>query len=278
MTLQQAVDAYLDEHEVGTLYAQGLRRQARKLAAVGVTHVAHLNSQAINGFLAALPLSQTSRANARREICTIWRFCHEMGWTEEYPTRVRRIRCRPQAPQAWSYLQLSSLVKRAMADDRPISLRLPSVRYCDVLPAWASLGWETGLRFADIHSLRGGDFQNRVVCIVAQKTGKVTTRAISDQTLSLCVPMLKLSTDGTLFRWALPRRRAFVVWRNFLKQAGVAGSSRWLRRSCATFVENDRPGEGARMMGHDSPSTTRRHYLDPRLMPMPEPPPPLDLR
>lgn len=277
MHLSDAVDAYLDEHECSRLYAEGLRRQIRKLAAHGVVTVSDLTARSVNAFLSGLPLSQTSRANARREICTIWRFCHEQGWTDEWPSRVRRIRCRPQAAQAWSYDQLSHLVKRAMSDQRSVSSRVRDLLYSDVIPVWASIGWESGLRFADIHALRGKDFRNGVVCVTAQKTGKVTPRRISAQTFDMIVPLLKRSPDGTLFRWALPRRRAFVMWREFLDGHKLPGSSRWLRRSCATFVDNRQRGAGTRYLDHDNESTTKRYYIDPTLSDIPEAPPPLKL-
>jgi integrase len=277
MLLAQAVDAYLDEHEVSRLYAAGLRRQVRKLAAAGVTKVSDLTAQSLNAFLAALPLSQTSRANARREICTIWRFCHEQGWTEEFPARVRRIRCRPQPPQAWSYPTLSAVVKSSLQDQRSVSNRLRDLRYCDVIPAWASIGWETALRFGDIHSLRHSDFRNGCICVVAQKTGKPTVRKISDQTFNLCSALLKRSPDGTLFAWAIPRRRAFVMWREFLDGHKIKGSSKWLRRSSATWVDGKNPGAAARFLGHDSYATTQRFYLDAAMLETPEPPPPLQL-
>jgi len=277
MILLEAVAAYLDEHEVSHLYAEGLRRQFRKLGAVGVVKLSDLTAQSVNAFLAALPLSQTSRANARREICTIWRFCHEQGWTEEFPSRVRAIRCRAKPPQAWSYRTLSSVVKSSLKDQRSVSNRLRDLRYCDVIPAWASIGWETALRFGDIHSLTSSDFRNGCICVVAQKTGKPTVRKISEQTLKLCELLFQKSPDRTLFLWAIPRRRAFVMWREFLDGQKIEGSSKWLRRSSATWVDCENPGSAARFLGHESYATTQRYYLDAAMLETPEPPPPLQL-
>lgn len=266
MRMQEVVDAYLDEHEAGTLYAKDMRRQCRKLAAYGVSHVADLTATSVNGWLASLTLSQVSRANARRLICTLWRFCHERGWTDEFPGRVRRIRCRPSPPTAWSKMAIEDLVKRACEDQRPISKRLPNIRYCDVIPAWICLGWDSGLRFGDIHLLRGQHLRNGCVCVTAQKTGKATVRKISQGTLGLCESLLAMSPDGTLFRWAIPRRRAFVMWRNFLTANNFSGTSKWLRRSSGTAVEKLERGGAREFLGHDDESTTKTYYLDQTLL------------
>jgi len=101
-------------------------------------------------------------------------------------------------------------------------------------------------------------------------------RAISQPGQEFAARLVKKSPDGTLFRWALPRRRALLKWRDFLREQKIIGSSRWLRRSGATYVEIKRKGEAQRFLGHSNAALASRHYLDQTLtMDIPESPPPL---
>jgi integrase len=117
---------------------------------------------------------------------------------------------------------------------------------------------------------------NGCVICTAQKTGKFTVRAISPAGLECASRLMAKSSDGTLFRWALPRRRALRKWKEFLSEQGVAGSSRWLRRSGATYVEINRKGEAQRFLGHSNATLASRHYVDQTLtLDVPTSPPPL---
>jgi integrase len=145
-----------------------------------------------------------------------------------------------------------------------------------VLPCWIVVGYDTGLRFSDLLHLHQSNIVNGCVICTAQKTGKCTVRAISQAGLGYANRLAEMSPDGTLFRWALPRRRALLKWREFLREQQIVGSSRWLRRSGATYVEIKQKGEAQRFLGHSNAALASRHYLDQTLtMDIPESPPPL---
>jgi integrase len=146
-----------------------------------------------------------------------------------------------------------------------------------VLLAWTLVGFETGLRFSDIHHLKRSDIRNDTITVVCQKTGKLACRRISDECQRALYEMCRRSPDETVFLWALSRRHAFVTWKKFLKWAGMEGSSKWLRRSGATAVESISPGAAQHFLGHSSADLARRHYIDPSLLPPVISPPPLKL-
>lgn len=227
----------------------------------------------MNKFLVSVPVGQTTKHNYRRETHTLWRFAFEQGFTDVDPSRLRRIPPARFPVKAWSVDAVQKMLDAAEGDETPISTRLPHAR-CDFLPAWILVAFDSGLRFSDVLELRHADVRNACVSVVAGKTGKPTIRKLSDAAMN-AIKRLPKSPDGTMFKWALPRRRALKMWRAFLDQHGFEGSSKWLRRSGATAVEMKRTGAATVFLGHSAPHLARMHYLDQSQFGMPEGPPAL---
>jgi integrase len=276
MLLADLLDTYLSEREASPRYIESLNRTVRRAREFDLLDTSQLIPEKVNEFLTKLPLAAVTRANIRRELLTLWRFAFEHSYTDVPPLRVCRIKATPPPPRAWSLDTLRQLLAAAEKDARPVSRRCPGLLWRDILPCWIVVGYDTGLRFSDLLHLHGSNIVNGCVICTAQKTGKFTVRAISPAGLDCASRLLGKSPDGTLFRWALPRRRALRKWKEFLLEQGVVGSSRWLRRSGATYVEINRKGEAQRFLGHSNAALANRHYLDQTLtMDVPESPPPL---
>jgi len=274
MTLTELLNQYQTANQCSTRYVESLTRSIRKAEHYGIKTICQLDADRLNDFLGSLAVSPTTRHNIRRELLTLWRFAFDRQWTREYPARVRRIAPRYAAPQAWSYTELVAMLRQAEADQTQIHSR-SRVRRCDVLPAWISVGYESGLRLGDILALRKEDFRNGCVSVRANKTGKVTVRRLSSNTQGRLDILAEKSPDGTVFRWTLTRRRAIEVWGAFLKENKFRGSSKWLRRSGATALENVTPGMATRWLDHSNPALAKRHYLDATLQNLPDSPPPI---
>lgn len=273
MSLRDLLDRYMCAVEVSPRYAESLLRTVRKAEASGLQKICQLTPDAVNKFLAALPLSNTTRHNIRRELLTLWRYAHDCNLTDVYPARVRKIRPTYAPVEAWTHGQLERLLEAAEKDETVVSRRT-GLRRCDVLPAWIGLGYDSGMRFGDVHSLTEKNLRNGHVAVVAKKTGKPLVRALSKTTCKHAATLLEQSPDGSLFRWALPRRRAILLWRKFLDEQGLRGSSKWLRRSAATQVERLERGAATAFLQHSHPSLAARHYNDAtQLLPPPSPPP-----
>lgn len=274
MTLLDLLSRYAASVEIGDRYAESLRRTVRKCEGNGLQKICQLSPEAVNSMLAELPLSQTTRANIRRELMTLWRFAYDSGLTEVFPARVRKIKALATPVECWTKDDLSRLLLAAEGDKTPISSRVQA-RRCDVLPAWIGVGYDTALRFGDVHALTAASFRNGFVVTTANKTGKPVVRGISHDTQQAVSRLLELSPDRTLFKWCLPRRRALLMWRTFLRQHGMAGSSKWLRRAAATQIEMQSKGRASELLQHSHPTLAYRHYIDATQLAAPPAPPPI---
>jgi len=273
MSLPDLLETYLEQHEASPRYQESLRRTVRRLEAYGIGGVCQLSPERVNKFLVSAPVGQTTKHNYRRETYTLWRFAFEQGFTDVDPARLRRIPPARFPVKAWSPDAVLRMLQAAEADQTPISTRVGYKR-CDFLPAWILVAFDSGLRFSDVLELRHADVRNGCVSVVASKTGKPTIRKLSDAALTT-IKNLPKSPDGTMFKWALPRRRALKMWRAFLDQHGFEGSSKWLRRTGATAVEMKQVGAATVFLGHSAPHLARMHYLDQSQFGMPIGPPAL---
>ena len=274
LTLLDLLSRYSAAVEIGDRYAESLRRTVRKCESSGLVEVCQLAPDAVNLMLAELPLSQTTKANIRRELMTLWRFAYDTGLTDVYPARVRKIRAAQTPVECWTKDDLVRLLLAAEDDKTPISRRVQA-RRCDVLPAWIGIGYDTALRFGDVHALTASNIRNGFVVTTARKTGKPVVRAISHDTQQAVGKLLELSPDRTLFKWCLPRRRALLMWRAFLDKHGMAGSSKWLRRAAATQIEMQSRGLASELLQHSHPTLAYRHYVDATQLAAPPAPPPI---
>lgn len=170
--------------------------------------------------------------------------------------------------------ELGRLLECAEKDDTRVGC-VTNMRICDFMPAWISAAYDTGLRFNDMLSLRKSEIVNGHIVKTASKTGKALVRPLSQYALKHLVELGSRSKDGSVFAWFLTRRRAFLAMRAFYDRHGFDGSGKYLRRSCATFVEQERPGTAWRYLQHSTPSLVPRHYADQSLMAVPSGPPPI---
>lgn len=277
MTLLELVEAYLSSRAVSPAYAASLRRTAKRCVGAGLVDVGDLTSLNVNAMLASLVsqrLTDTSRANVRRETCTLWKFAIEIGETDVPCANVVKIRASNAPATCWSMQELKTIVEAAEKDNSEIGGKFsrPVSAY---MPGWVTIMYDTGMRFADVHALAAKEIRFGSVCKVAAKTRKPLTRPLSEYSVSWCSRLIEQSPDGTLFSWFLTRRRAFTTMRSFLDRHGFGGSGKWLRRSCATAIESERPGMATRYLQH-SDQRLLCYYVDESLLAQPEGPPPIN--
>lgn len=274
MTLFDLFATYVAARETSLRYRESLLRTVRKAKDSGLLEIRQLTPANVNAFLNSLTVGATTKSNIRRELLTLWRYAFEEGLTDAQPVRITRIRPKYSPPQAWSLPDLARLMACAENDMRAVG-GTTDMRVCDLLPAWIGIAYDTGLRFGDVLSLHAGNIRNGCVCVTASKTGKPLVRRLSEKTEEAVHVLLKKSDDTSLFSWAMTRRRAIKVWRAFLDRHGFDGSSKWLRRSCATYVERKQPGAATRYLQHSHPALAPKHYLDETLFDIPDGPPPI---
>jgi integrase len=168
--------------------------------------------------------------------------------------------------------ELSTLISTAKKLDYSLRKGCPAALFFE---GWIRTGFETGLRFSDLLSLRCDQLRGERLFVVANKTGVPIPKVLSGK----CVDILrKLSVQGdgeTFFRWALAERWLRIHFARLCKAAGMTGTPKWLRRSGATHCEIRQPGSAKKFLGHLSDGLAWKHYVDQTLLPdqCPAPPP-----
>lgn len=275
MNLADLLAAYVESRLTSLRYRESLTRSVKKAVAAGLSSVADFEPAKINRLLVNLSTpSPTTKHNIRRELLTLWRFAYEQHFTDEPPLRVMRIKAAAKAPQAWSLAELSRMLDCAESDETAVG-GVSTLRVSDYMPAWVCVAYDSGLRFSDLLALKSENIRNGFIVTTAQKTGKSLTRPLSAYSLKQLARLIELSPDGSVFSWFLTRRRAILTMRAFLKRHGFNGSTKYLRRSCATYVEANSPGAASRYLQHSQPNLVHRHYLDESLLSVPSGPPPI---
>lgn len=275
MTLHDLLSQYLRANPASPRYQESLRRTVRRGASYSLTYVSQLAPATVNDFLAGLPQGPTTKHNIRRELLTLWRWGYEEGYTDVQPTRVRRVQPSRRPPEAWSVETMLRMLDAAERDCTVINRRRKHVERRHVLPCWITVGFETGLRLTDLMALNADNFRNGCCVLTAHKTGKPTVRRVGKYAQEKVGQLLAMSPDGTLFRWVMTRRTAIKMWATFLRDLGLPGSSKWLRRSGATEIEREHPGMATYWLDHSAPHLARQHYIDFSLLSPPIGPKPL---
>ena len=251
-------------------YRQALLRVAKSMAAAGVTPLTVTDST-FNEWLDGLRRSATTRSNYRRMGLTLWRAALDFGLTEQGIGRVKKIKAPLQPPVAWSHEELDSLLTHI---DQMRGEFHSGCKERTFWRAWVLLGYESGIRFGDLHDLRVSSLRGSRLTVLQHKTKQPIGKRLSEPCVAALHEMAARSTDGTMFKWALSRRWVMVKFAGVVSQAGLCGSTKWLRRSGATHVEIAHPGSASRFLGHLSPGLAQKHYLDPSLLAVTTPVPP----
>ena len=222
----------------------------------------HLSTDFVNQYLKSRleSLSSVTVANERRLIMTVWKWAWETGRVDDPPRGVMRIQQRPKPIRAWTLGELG-LVSAATAKSCGIKMRCGADRG-DFLHCWILLGYETGARWGDLWKMKADDLQGNVIRWQTNKTGECQHRPLTESCMKAIEAMLKKSPDGRILGWVCNKRYAMALMKRHLNDCGLDGSSKWLRRSGATHVEQFSPGKAKVFLGHRSPGMADRHYID----------------
>jgi hypothetical protein len=278
MRLCDLVKRYGDSRDLSTPYLKMLFCCVKTMLPE-ISTVDEITPDAVNTWLSALPGSTETRRRRRRECLTLWRFAIDESLTDVPCARVKEIKKRAAIVTCWTRSEILFLLREAGEFKSPphCGRRSKALDDATLLRSWIHLGYETGLRFSDIHSLAKDNFRGDLLVVVCQKTGKTCARRLSSITMAHVEKLLSISLDGSLFSALAPRRSVLVLWQAFLKSLNYPGSSKWLRRSAATHCEASVAGSGGAFLQHNAGSdVTRRHYIDAGQLPLPVGPRPLE--
>lgn len=248
-----AID-YLSQRSVSRHYSENVTRIATRAGAI--------STERVNAFLKGR-LEQVSTVTAKAErvvLLSLWRAAYEAGKVNDPPRGVLRIKAKRPPTRAWTVEEM----RRAIAKTDEVRGRTlrNGADLGAFLKCWLLLGYESGARRGDIFSFTGQHLDGDVLRWTMAKTGDPMTKHLSPACLRACREMLEQSPDGSILAWVVQRRRAAILLKEHLDRCGMAGSSKFLRRSGATHIEIESPGLATRHLGHRTAALASQAYLD----------------
>lgn len=258
MRLAQYAISYLADVGASPKYSNLVRGVVRRLN----VDIADLSPTVINQFLAdELCRYATSTCRTHRNVLlAIFNHASRDGVVNDCTGRVRKVKRRQTVPRAWSHDELVRLY-RSCGSLRGRFRRAVDRSQC--MQAAVLFGYATAFRLSDICGVRHDALRGKVVSLVAQKTGRVQTVMLTEEAEASvqALPRIGSRVFGDFLSAA-----TFLRWfRVAVKEAGLTGTPRYLRRSSATYAciaGIDPTGH----LGHATPQMARLHYLDPSLL------------
>lgn len=204
---------------------------------------------------------ETIRAR-RRMILTLWRFLHDEGRAPA-PRKIRQLSPCYSIPVALTREQVQAVL--AQCGRLVGTFRChPTIERRTFMLALCRTLYETGFRRSDALRIRRPQIQKSgLIVLVQSKTGRPHVARMRPETIAL-IDQLDLTGRDTVFGGVMCPRNLGKACSEIFKAAGVPEASmKWLRRSGATHVEMERPGEGWLYLGHTTPRLAPISYLDP---------------
>lgn len=273
MEISTFVATYLAQRTVSKEYAAHLVRTGLSVATITGRDLSSLDVGPLNLWLASIEVvSPINAFNIRRQVKTIWKAAHAQGFAPPVG-ELRRIRVPKKTPQA---LRIEEIARLIDYTDTLVGCFQRSK--CARRLYWRSLFmayYDSALRVGDLRSVERQWIAGGIFSVVQHKVNSVHHVRLRPETMAAIDEYLNGRTAGPI--WCrLNRKNFFNQLRKIFDAAGVRGSSKWIRRSSASYVERERPGTGWRHLGHAKPGLAESNYLDPSICaPEPSLPPPL---
>jgi integrase len=202
-------------------------------------------------------------------IKSLWTWLAKRGELRCFPT-LERIPEPERTPRAWTKDELRALFQ-SFACERGVIIR--GLYAADWWTCWGSWLWNTGerlgasldLRF-EMLDLRRGVAVLPAVIRKGRRKGAVyhLWPEVTDLLLRFRLPRREL-----VFPWPFDAGTYFNTWNRILERAGLPvgrySKTQSMRVSHATWTQA-LGGDATAALGHGSPETTRKSYLDGRLL------------
>lgn len=210
----------------------------------------------------------------RTALVGIWKEANDCGLTTAFPRKLRKIKVPEKIPVCWD---LQSELAKLLAVARLLEgtmHRDPRIDRRDFWQGWIHVDYGVGLRLADLLALRFSNIApDGAVVFVQMKTGHIVRGQISREGMyfveRLRKPSRKLVFGGLMNHWNAQR-----YFRKLVRLAGLNGSTKWLRRTGATWCEVENPGSAQHYLGHKTAGLAWRCYIDRRFVERHKPSPP----
>jgi integrase len=254
MTLQ----AFAAEYVVRVGGSPGYAEQMRVLTKRLHWDVHDLTVARIDSYLttALQKLAGTTVNNHRRMLNTLRKAAINDGLLRDECTRpIRRVKAIFPEVRAWTHGEIKHLISTAES--------LPGhTLHCPLrilLPAYVIFAYTSGLRLGDMLAIRYEQVRGHRLSLVMRKTSQSHVVCLTDQSLA-AIATLPRRGSGRIFGDLVSRRQFINHFRALVRKANLPGSSKFLRRSSATYAELN----GIDATGHLGHRTAdmKRRYLD----------------
>lgn len=241
----------------------GYRNQLRILTERLPWAVEDLSADLIDGYLTAAltTYAPITVHGHRRMLQTLWRAAQKDGLVAICTRPLRKVKFHLPVPRAWTHAELRHLL--SVAAEMPGATVDHPCPYRVLMPAWVLVGYSTGLRLGDLMRIRHSQIRGNKLALKLRKTGQ-THVCVLDAAALDAIRSLPVYSDQ-IFGGIIVERQMIVIMRRLVKRAGLRGSTKYLRRSSATYAEL--AGMSAtRHLGHLTPGLAMAHYIDPVLL------------
>jgi integrase len=231
-----------------------------------------LNDDTLTGFLLWLVdevhVRETTANSTVGRIKTLWTWMAKRGMVKMFPTSQRLPEPELQ-PVAWSHAELQALFDAAKKMPGTVGPFLASC-WWQTLLAWL---WNTGERIGATTKMEWKHIDLRAcTASLPASIRKFHRKPAMYHLWPAVVEMLERikRPDGLVFPWDKTVHTFYHHYDRLLKLAGLPGGRKRkahaMRVSHATWTAFA-GGDATRALLHDDPLTTKRHYLDPRMLP-----------
>ncbi len=188
-------------------------------------------------------------------ICCVLSHAVSRGVLDAY-RRPQMPRCPRKIVRATSPEEIHRLVTFCL--ELPGTLKQSRIPRALYWSAFVAVSYETAMRTSDVLQLRMADAGLWYVTQI--KTGRPVSVSVGPHTLDLVRQLAAISP--TLFDRGWSREWYCRGIRRIAASVGIAICPQQLRQSAASEAERLKPGSAWVLLGHGSPSTTQRWYID----------------
>lgn len=254
MTITELATRYCNRVGAQAAYCRQFRILTRRLP----WRVDQLSPDMIDGYLtdALAHLAPSTVAKHRRMLACLLRFANSERLLNKrtVPRTLRKVKVPPPNPKAWSHADIRALL--SVAEQLKGGTR--QCAYSLLLPAWILAAYSTGLRRQDLLDLRHDAIRGSKAAVQQAKTGWPHVVCLDPASLAA---IRRLPRKGSrVFGDLISAVQVVRAMRRCVKQAGLEGSGKWLRRSGATYCEAS-GFDASGHLGHRSPGM-KIYYID----------------
>lgn len=219
-------------------------------------HVEEITAEMVDDYLTSAMTNRapSTVANHRRMLTTLMTEARRLGVNTCILQRFRRVKQPRPLPVAWSLAEIRKLVEAA----RQTPGRFHDLQKSLFLEAWFLTAYATGLRAGDLIAIRWDQIRGQRLYLRQSKTSSPHVAVFTDEALSACKALPKRARVFGDYA-ALNTIQQWVA--ECVKRAGLTGSTKWLRRSCATYAKVHGMSPKAKL-GHLTDGLAERHYVD----------------